>query len=218
VSGARVAPRPAATRGAAPRLSGLRALKVAVFLFALYPLARIVWDAFTGGLAAEPVKDVTHRTGWWALVLLTATLAVTPLRRLTGWNPIIQLRRPLGLFAFFYATLHLLIYFGLDHLFSPQFILEDILKRPFITVGFLAWLVMVPLAVTSTRGWIRRLGRRWQQLHRLVYLAAGLGVVHFYWHVKADTREPLVFAGVVAVLLGARLVMGRRRSPATPAR
>jgi methionine sulfoxide reductase heme-binding subunit len=214
VQQARVAPPPAPTRGVAPRDWRPPALKVLLFVVALYPLARMVWDAFTGGLAAEPVKDVTHRTGWWALALLTATLAVTPLRRVTGWNPIIQLRRPLGLFAFFYASLHLLIYFGLDHLFSPEFILEDIVKRPFITVGFLAWLLMVPLAVTSTRGWIRRLGRRWRQLHRLVYVAAGLGVLHFYWHVKADTREPLVFAGIVAVLLAARLLWAARASAA----
>jgi sulfoxide reductase heme-binding subunit YedZ len=158
-----------------------------------------------GGLGAEPVEEITHRTGWWALTLLLVTLAVTPLRRLTGWNRVIQLRRMLGLFAFLYATLHVLTYFGLDQLFDLRYIAEDIVERPYITAGFAAWLLLLPLAVTSTRGWIRRLGKRWQRLHRLVYPAAGLAVLHFLWLVKADTREPVVFGILLILLLLLRL-------------
>ena len=187
---------------------GARAL---VFVLCLLPLANIFFDGFTGGLEAEPVKDITHRTGWWALTLLMATLAISPLRRLTGRNQLIKFRRMLGLFAFFYATLHLLIYFGLDQLFSFAYIGEDILERPYITVGFTAWLLLVPLALTSTRGWIRRLGKRWTKLHRLIYLCAALGVLHFYWLVKADTRQPLLFAAILAVLLAFRLPLGERK-------
>ena len=187
---------------------GLRAL---VFVLCLLPLANIVFDGFTGGLEAEPVKDITHRTGWWTLTLLMVTLAISPLRRLTGWNPIIKLRRMIGLFAFFYATLHLLIYFGLDQVFSLAYIGEDILERPYITVGFTAWLLLVPLAITSTKGWIRRLGKRWQKLHRLVYLCAVLGVLHFYWLVKADVRQPLLFAAILATLLAFRLPFAERK-------
>ena len=195
---------------------GARAL---LFVLCLLPLAIIFFDGFTGGLEAEPVKDITHRTGWWALTLLLATLAVSPLRRLTGWNPLIKARRMLGLFAFFYATLHLLIYFGLDQLFSVAYIGEDILERPYITVGFTAWLLLVPLAVTSTRGWIRRLGKRWTKLHRLIYVCAALGVLHFYWLVKADTREPLLFAAVLALLLAFRLpFLERKRAKAARGR
>lgn len=146
------------------------------------------------------MEQITHRTGWWALTLLLATLAITPLRRLTGWNRVIQLRRMLGLFAFAYATLHVLTYFALDQLFDLRYIAEDIVERPYITAGFAAWLLLIPLAVTSTRRWIRRLGKRWQRLHRLVYPAAGLAVLHFLWLVKADTREPVVF-GILLILL-----------------
>jgi sulfoxide reductase heme-binding subunit YedZ len=186
-----------------------------VFLLCLLPLGKLIFDGFTGGLEAEPVKDITHRTGWWTLTLLLLTLSITPIRRLTGWNQVIRLRKTLGLFAFFYACLHLLIYFGLDQAFSFAYIGEDIVKRPYITVGFTAWLLLVPLAVTSTKGWIRRLGKRWRTLHRLIYLCAALGVLHFYWLVKADTREPLLFAAILAVLLAFRLpLLERKRSRA----
>jgi methionine sulfoxide reductase heme-binding subunit len=171
-----------------------------------------VRDALTGGLGAEPVERITHRTGWWALTLLLVTLALTPARRATGWNRLIQARRMLGLFAFFYATLHVLTYFGLDLFFDLAFLAEDVLQRPYITVGFTAWLLLLPLAVTSTKGWIRRLGgKRWQRLHRLAYPAAALAVLHFLWLVKADTREPLLFGAVLLALLALRLppVAGR---------
>jgi sulfoxide reductase heme-binding subunit YedZ len=141
-----------------------------------------------------------------------ATLAVTPVRRLTGWNPLVKVRRMLGLFAFFYASLHLLTYVVLDLFFAFDILVEDVAKRPYITVGFSGFLMLLALAITSTTGWIRRLGKRWQQLHRLVYVAALAGVVHFYWQVKADTREPLIYAGVLLALLVARLRSpGRRR-------
>ena len=195
------------------RLSPVRAAapRVLLFLLCLTPILKIVWDAVRGDLTANPIEDLTHRTGWWALTLLMVTLAVTPVRRFTKWNRVILYRRMFGLFAFFYASLHVAIYFGLDQLLSFEYILEDIMERPYITVGFTAWLLLVPLAVTSTRGWIRRLGKRWQTLHRLIYVSAVLGVLHFLWLVKADVRQPLIYAAVLAVLLVARLPIFKRR-------
>jgi len=153
----------------------------------------------------NPIEAGLHLSGRWALVLLLLGLAVTPVRRLTGWGQVMKVRRTLGLFAFFYASLHLLVYLVLDQGLAWSFILEDVLKRPFITVGMASFVLLLPLAVTSTRGWMRRLGKRWQLLHRLVYLAAALAVLHFYWKVKADTLWPLVATGVLAVLLLARV-------------
>jgi sulfoxide reductase heme-binding subunit YedZ len=169
----------------------------------------------TDDLGANPIEAVLHWAGRWTLILLLVGLAITPLRRLTGWNQIIKVRRTVGLFAFFYVSLHLLIYLGLDQGFAWSFIVEDVVDRPFITSGALGFLLLVPLAVTSTKGWIRRLGKRWQKLHRLVYLAASLGALHFFWKVKADTFWPLVAAAVLAVLLLARVpwrgLFGARR-------
>jgi len=195
-------------------------LKVAVFALATIPAVALGLDALRGQLGANPIEEITHRTGWWTLTLLLVTLAVTPLRRLTGWNGVVRFRRMLGLFAFFYAVLHLLTYVVLDLFFAFDVVLEDVMKRPYITVGFAAFLMLSSLALTSTRGWIRRLGKRWQRLHRLVYVAALAGVVHFYWLVKADTREPLLFGAALALLLGARLRRPLRRFGAgrTPAR
>ena len=173
---------------------------------ALVPLALMLRDASGGALGADPIAALTHRTGDWALRLLLACLAMTPLRRLLGRPWPVRFRRLLGLYAFFYASLHLSVYVVLDLDGYWAQVLTDIAKRPFITVGFLAWLLLLPLALTSTRGWMRRLGRRWGQLHRAVYLAAGLGVLHFAWGVKADLREPLLYSGVLAVLLGMRVV------------
>ena len=191
-----------------------------VWLLGLYPLGRVAWWLRDGliGLGANPIERVLHHTGWWALVLVMATLAVTPLRRITGRNELVKLRRPLGLFAFFYATVHLGIYIGLDQVFGWSYILEDVAERPFITVGALAWILLVPLALTSTRGWIRRLGRRWTVLHRLVYAVAALGVIHFYWRVKADTRVPLLFAAVFVALMVLRMSWTRRTDATTPRR
>jgi sulfoxide reductase heme-binding subunit YedZ len=192
----------AVTRRAAPR--------AALFLLCLLPFLKLSWDAARGDLTANPIENLTHRTGFWALTLLLVTLSVTPIRRLTGWNRVIQYRRMIGLFAFFYACLHVAIYFGLDQLLSFEFILEDIAERPYITVGFTAWLLLIPLAITSTRGWIRRLGKRWQTLHRLIYVSATLGVLHFLWLVKADVRQPLIYAAVLGVLFLLRLPVFKR--------
>jgi sulfoxide reductase heme-binding subunit YedZ len=179
------------------------ALKVVLWLSALGPAAWIVAGLFLfrDWLGANPTEKMTHVTGMTTLVLLMVTLSVSPLRRLTGWNPLIRLRRPLGLFAFFYVSVHFLIWFGLYNLLNFQYMAEDIAERPFITVGFSAFVILIPLAVTSTKGWIRRLGKRWTKLHMGVYVAATLGVIHFYWLVKADTRQPILFAVILVVLL-----------------
>lgn len=177
------------------------AVKTALWIACLLPAIGLIVGALTDRLGANPIETITHRTGWWALFLLTATLAITPLRRLTKQASLVRYRRLVGLFAFFYATLHFLTYLVLDQFFAWSFILEDIAERPFITVGFTAWLILLSLAVTSTTGWIRRLRKNWQHLHRLIYVAAVAGGIHFLWKVKADTREPLWFLGVIAVLL-----------------
>jgi sulfoxide reductase heme-binding subunit YedZ len=161
-------------------------------------------------LGANPIKTITEETGTWTLRFLMLTLAVTPVRRLTGWNGVQRFRRMLGLFAFFYGTLHLFTYLWLDQFFVVADILKDIRKRPFITAGFTAFVLMVPLALTSTTGWIRRLGRKWQAIHRLVYLSAIGGVVHYWWLVKADTSRPLRYGALVAVLLVTRVVWNYR--------
>jgi methionine sulfoxide reductase heme-binding subunit len=173
---------------------------------ALLPLANLIRRGFIDQLGANPIETITHTTGDWALRLLLLSLAVTPLRRLTGWNRLIAYRRTLGLLAFTYAALHFSTYVVLDHFFDWQAIVADVAKRPYVTAGFSAFLCLVPLAVTSTRGWIRRLGRRWSHLHRLVYVAAALAVVHYWWLVKADVRAPFAYAAILVALLAARLV------------
>jgi sulfoxide reductase heme-binding subunit YedZ len=186
-------------------------IKAAVFVGCLLPLAFLLWRAVSGDLGANPIEAVTLFTGRWALRLLLVTLAITPVRRLTGWNRLIGFRRMLGLFAFFYATLHFTIYLVIDQFFDWETIVEDVTKRPFITAGFAAFVLLVPLAVTSTQGWIRRLGRRWQQLHRLIYASAILAVVHFIWKVKSDLRDPYFYATILAILFVARGVFWIRR-------
>jgi len=197
------------------RWVGLKALAHAL---ALLPLALIVRDVFLDALGPDPVAAITHATGDWALRILLACLALTPLRRLLGQAWPIRFRRLAGLYAFFYASLHLATYLVLDLGQYWTQILEDIVKRPYITVGFAAWLLLVPLALTSTRGWMRRLGRRWGQLHRLVYAVAALAVLHFLWLVKSDLREPLVYAAVLALLLGLRLWWKLRPDRTQPTR
>lgn len=184
--------------------------KAVLFLLCLVPLGILVWDAVTANLGANPVEALLHRSGDWTLRFLLIVLAVTPLRRLTGWNALVQLRRMLGLFAFFYACVHFMVYMALDLQFDWGFIGEDIAKRPYITVGFTGLLLLLPLAVTSTNKMMRRLGRRWKRLHRLVYVIGVLGVVHYYWLVKADVREPLIYAAILAGLLGVRLIYAAR--------
>lgn len=180
--------------------------KVLVFLAALVPLAWLIVAVFTGRTSANPAEDILLTTGIWALRFLLVTLAITPLRRLTGWNVLVQYRRMLGLFAFFYASVHLLSYMAFDRLFAFREILADIAERPFITAGMTAFALMVPLALTSTKGWIRRLGRRWQTLHRLAYVAAAAGCLHFVWKVKVVFGEPIVYAAILALLLAFRVV------------
>lgn len=193
-----------------------RVVKPAVFLVALIPLILIVRDILTGNLDPEPIKDLTHRTGRTGLKLLLATLAITPLRKLTHRGALISLRRMLGLLAFFYICLHFSIYVADQSVFSGEglsmaLVVEDLSKRPYITVGFTAFLLLIPLAITSTNGWVRRLGgKRWQALHRLIYISVALGVLHFLWLVKADISRPVAYGSVLIVLLAARLWRQRR--------
>jgi methionine sulfoxide reductase heme-binding subunit len=200
----------------------IRYAKVAVFLLALSPVLGLGWLAYAGGLGANPIDYITDTTGIWTLRFVLATLAVTPLRRLTGWNAAIRFRRMLGLFAFFYATLHFLTWLVLDQFFGWEFILADIAKRPYITIGFTGFVLMIPLAITSTAGWIRRLGGRWwNRLHRLVYATGVAGVIHFLWLVKVVSTEQIVYAVILGVLLGLRLwwaIAKRLAAPAVAAR
>jgi methionine sulfoxide reductase heme-binding subunit len=211
------------------------ALKPVVFLASLGPLAWLVWAALTGNLSANPLSDLTNETGVWTLRFLCITLAVTPLRRITGWNSLIRFRRMTGLFAFFYGSLHFLIYVIVDRFAGLDFsdgivtwstlrnlaasVGEDVYKRPFITIGFTALTLMVPLAATSTAGMIRRLGgKRWNRLHRLVYVSAVAGVIHYWWLVKADTSRPQTYALIVGLLLGFRAWWWARKRVVSPVR
>jgi len=180
--------------------------KALLFLACLIPLGRLIWLAFSDGLGANPIEFITRSTGTWTLVFLLLTLSITPLRRLTGRNALIRYRRMLGLFAFFYACLHFTTYIWLDQFFEWPAIVKDVIKRPFITMGFAAFVLLIPLAATSTQAMQRRLKRRWQQLHRLVYLIATCGVLHYWWLVKKDVTEPAWYALALALLLGFRLV------------
>ncbi len=182
-------------------------LKIVVFLSSLVPLGLLGWWFYRDELSANPIEFITHKTGIWTLTFLLITLSITPLRKITGQHWLIQLRRMLGLFAFFYGCLHLSTYVVLDHFFDWERIVADVYKRPYVTAGFAAFVMLVPLALTSTSGMIRRLGgRRWQALHRLIYASAIAGVVHFLWLVKADILEPAIYGAILAVLLGFRVV------------
>lgn len=204
-------------------------VKPLAFVASLGPAAWLVWAALTNNLSVNPLSDLTNETGVWALRFLCITLAITPFRRLTGWNPVIRFRRMAGLFAFFYGSLHFLTYAIADRFAGLDFpdgiiawstvrnlgasVAADVYKRPFITIGFTAFSLMVPLAITSTAGMIRRLGgKRWNALHRLVYVSAVAGVVHYYWLVKADITRPVTYAVVVLVLLGVRAYWARLRA------
>jgi sulfoxide reductase heme-binding subunit YedZ len=198
------------------------ALKAAIFLLALVPVAKMAYLTVTGQLV-EPLEHITRGTGDWVLYFLCITLAVTPLRRFTGWNWLVKLRRELGLFAFFYACLHFMTFLWFDHFFDVAEMWKDVLKRPFITVGFAGFVLLIPLAVTSTNGMIRRLGaRRWQWLHRLIYVIAPLGILHFWWMkaAKHNFQQPIIFGTIVALLLGLRLywklTRGGQPAPRTP--
>jgi methionine sulfoxide reductase heme-binding subunit len=196
-------------------------VKVAVFVAALAPALWLAFRTYSARLTANPIEDLTLTTGIWALRMLVITLAITPLRRLTGWNRLIQYRRMLGLFAFFYACLHLAVWLTdkwLDPLFGLELILADIVKRPFITMGMIAFASMVPLALTSTKGWIRRLGKRWTLLHRLIYGSAIAAAIHYLWKVKVAIGPPVYYAVIVGVLLAFRLMWTLRQRAARRSR
>lgn len=191
----------------------VRWLKVAIFLACLLPLAALGLKAWHGELGANPIEVITHATGDWTMRLLLVTLSITPLRMLTRQYWLIRLRRMIGLFAFFYGCLHFTTYIWLDKFFDLHAMLADVEKRRFITVGFLGFVLLIPLALTSTAGWIRRLGgRRWQRLHRLIYVTAVAGVIHYIWLVKADLRKPLQYAMVLGVLLAYRVAVWLKES------
>jgi methionine sulfoxide reductase heme-binding subunit len=211
-----------------------RWIKVVVFIACLVPLAWLLWKFFGAtpkdmstwgvGLGANPIEKITHATGDWTIRFLLITLSITPLRKLLGVPALIKFRRMFGLFAFFYASLHFTTYIWLDKFFNLHEMLVDIAKRKFITVGFTAFVLLIPLALTSTAGWIRRLGgKRWQALHRLIYISAIAGVIHYLWLVKADIRKPLIYGAILAVLLSYRVVVWirptlKKRREALPAR
>ena len=202
-----------------PTARQLLAIKTMLFVLALLPFARLAVLTVTGQFV-EPLEAITRGTGDWVLYLLCITLAITPLRRLTGWNWVIKLRRMAGLFVFFYACLHFLAFLWFDHFFDVQAMFTDVIKRPFITVGFIAFVLLIPLAVTSTKGMILRLGgKRWQWLHRLIYIVAPLGILHFWWMKagKNDFAEPILFGVIVAVLLGLRVFWARSKVAAARA-
>ncbi len=189
-----------------------RFLKPLVFALCLLPVVILAWQLYAGQLGANPIDEVADASGEWTLRFLLITLMVTPLKRLFGWHWVVRIRRMLGLFAFFYATLHLATYLWLDQFFAWSEIWLDILDRPFITVGMLAFVLLLPLVATSTNTMMRRLGRNWKHLHRLAYVVPLLGVLHFWWLVKADVLEPLVYGAVLVVLLGFRIRIRRRAS------
>lgn len=186
-------------------------LQIVAHVGSLIPLAALIWAATTGGLTINPIQDITFRTGKAALWLLVLSLAVTPAQTLTGYRPLVKIRRPLGLYAFFYASLHFLIFVGLDYGFSWPLLQEAIFEKRYALVGFAALLIMLPLAITSTKGWMKRLGKRWKGLHRWVYVAGILVAIHYIWVVKADLREPLIFSAAIAILLLMRIPAVRRQ-------
>jgi sulfoxide reductase heme-binding subunit YedZ len=189
----------------------IRTVKPIAFFISLLPLGTLIWMGSRHNLGANPVETITHYTGDWGLRFLLITLMITPFRYFTGWNWPQQFRRMLGLFAFFYVFLHFITFIVFDHFFNIKTILEDIVKRPYITVGFLAFILLIPLAVTSTNAMMKRLGRNWKRLHKLVYIIGILAVLHFLWLVKADLFEPLIYTAILIGLLGYRLWLRYRR-------
>ena len=182
-----------------------RLAKPLVFVLCLVPLGLLARAFFLDELGANPIEKVELETGRWTLRMLAITLSITPLRQISGWNGLARFRRMLGLFTYFYASTHLLVYIGLDMVFDASDIIEDVLEHLYVTVGMLTFLILTPLAITSTKGWIRRLGKRWVKLHRLIYVAAITGTIHYLWAVKKDTFLPLVYLAIFLVLLGYRL-------------
>ena len=182
-------------------LKKITLIKSAVFIACLLPLGLIVFDGFQNNLTADPIEEILHRTGIWTLRILLVTLAMTPLRILTGSAVFIRVRRMLGLFTFFYASLHLTVYTWLDLGLDWSHLFEDVIERPYITVGMLAWLLMLPMAITSNRAMIRKMGQSWKRLHQAIYVVIGLGCLHFIWLVKSDITEPLIYTGIGLSLL-----------------
>lgn len=189
-----------------------KVIKPFLFVVFLVPFGLLVWNVFTENLGANPVEAITHTTGDWTLRFLLITLAITPFRKLFGLNKLILYRRMLGLYAFFYACLHFLTYFVLDLSFIFEDVVDDVLERPYITIGFTAFLMLIPLAATSTNAMMRKLGKNWVKLHKMVYIIATLGVIHYLWLVKADLLEPGIYAAVLFVLLGVRVYFYRSQA------
>lgn len=189
----------------------IKAIKPFLFIVFLVPFGLLVWNASTENLGANPVEAITHTTGDWTLRFLLITLAITPLRKLFGLNKLLIYRRMLGLYAFFYACLHFLTYFVLDLSLMVEDVVDDVLERPYITIGFSAFLMLIPLAVTSTNAMMRALGKNWAKLHKMIYIIATLGVIHYLWLVKADLLEPGIYGAVLVVLLGVRVYFSRSR-------
>ena len=189
-------------------------VKPLVFVICLIPIFMLVWDGFHDALGANPIEKITHRTGDWSLRFLLFTLTITPLRKIFGWSQLIRLRRMFGLFAFFYVCIHFSIYIVFDHFFDVNEIAKDIVKRPYVTVGFTAFLLLIPLAITSTNKMMKRLGKSWKQLHQLVYVIAVLGILHYLWLVKADVLQPVIHAIILLLLLGIRVWYQRRDASA----
>jgi methionine sulfoxide reductase heme-binding subunit len=192
----------------------ITAVRMALFLACLVPFALLVWGAASETLGTNPIETITRETGWWALFLLCATLTVSPLRHLTGAGWLLKLRRMLGLFAFFYACVHFVAFVWFDHWFDPASIVNDVIERPFVTLGFAAFVLLIPLAFTSTYSMQRTLGHNWQRLHRLAYAAAVLGVLHFWWLVKLDVTEPAGFALLLVALFVMRIAF-RAKNPSS---
>jgi methionine sulfoxide reductase heme-binding subunit len=191
-----------------PKRRAVLAIKTAIWITCLIPFARLVYRGLVGNLTANPIEFITLSTGRWTLIFLVSCLSITPLRKITGHSWLIRFRRLIGLFAFFYGCLHFLTYVCLDKFFSIDEIMKDIAKRPFITAGFLAFVLLIPLAATSTAAAVRKLGgKNWQRLHRAIYISAIAAVIHFWWKQKADKRDPALFAVILAVLLGIRVIV-----------
>ena len=196
----------------ARRKTGWIVSKTVIWVLCLLPFFHLVWGAFHDGLGANPVEFITHKTGDWTLRLVLITLAITPARKLLKQPQLVRYRRLVGLFAFFYACLHFITWFLLDKSLNPVEMWKDVEKRPFITMGFIGFVCLIPLAITSTAGWIRRMGgRNWQRLHKLIYVTACAGVVHYYWLVKSDVRLPVMYGAILAVLFAYRAVIMRQK-------
>jgi sulfoxide reductase heme-binding subunit YedZ len=208
----RISDQPLRMTSKSRRRNGSSLWVAGVFVAALVPLFGIAWKAWTNDLGANPIREAEIQTGLWTLRFLAITLSITPFRKSFGWNWLVKYRRMLGLFTFFYACVHLSMWVGVDWFFAWGDMWQEIVKHKYILIGMATWLILLPLAITSTKGWVRRLGKDWTRLHRLVYVAAITGTVHYLWAVKKDTFFPLVYLSVFAMLLGYRVISARQKS------